>query len=61
MRVEEYFKDYDPLRKGIVTVNKFRGVISELKIDLEEQYLILLENHYVTPYDKNLINYNRFL
>lgn len=31
LRVEEYFKDYDPLKKGRVTVNKFRGVISELK------------------------------
>lgn len=39
LRLEEYFRDYDPLRKGRVTVNKFRGVISELKFDLEEQYL----------------------
>jgi len=28
LRVGEYFADYDPLRKGIIPANKFRGVIS---------------------------------
>ena len=31
LRVEEYFKDFDPLRKGIITSNKFRGVLSKMK------------------------------
>lgn len=31
LRVDEYFKDYDPLRKGVIPTNKFRGVISEMK------------------------------
>ena len=28
LRVGEYFQDYDPLRKGTMPTNKFRGVIS---------------------------------
>jgi len=28
LRLEEYFKDFDPLRKGAMPTNKFRGVIS---------------------------------
>ena len=31
LRVEDYFKDFDPLRKGIITSNKFRGVLSKMK------------------------------
>lgn len=31
LRVDEYFKDFDPLRKGIITSNKFRGVLSKMK------------------------------
>jgi len=31
LRIGEYFKDYDILRKGIVPKNKFRGIISEMK------------------------------
>lgn len=61
MRVEEYFKDFDPLRKGTVTINKFRGVISELNIDLEENYLRLLENAYLCDEDPSKVNYARFL
>lgn len=31
LRPDEYFKDFDPLRKGIITSNKFRGVLSKMK------------------------------
>lgn len=31
LRVGDYFADYDPLRKGIIPANKFRGVISQMK------------------------------
>lgn len=61
LRVEEYFRDYDPLKKGTVTLNKFRGVISLLKIDLPDKYLKLLEDEYRNTEDPNLINYDRFL
>ena len=28
LRLGEYFKDFDPLRKGTIPKNKFRGVMS---------------------------------
>lgn len=31
LRLNEYFKDFDPLRKGIIPANKFRGVLSQNK------------------------------
>lgn len=31
IRVEDYFKDFDGLRKGVITSNKFRGVLSKMK------------------------------
>jgi hypothetical protein len=34
IRIEEYFRDFDPLRKGTVPLNKFRGILSLMKIDL---------------------------
>jgi hypothetical protein len=43
IRLDEYFKDFDPLRKGILPANKFRGVLSQMKIDLDEESLLLLE------------------
>jgi len=33
LRVDEYFRDFDPLRKGIITSNKFRGVLSKMKLN----------------------------
>jgi len=46
LRVEDYFKDFDPLRKGIITSNKFRGVLSKMKIELTEEELRALEGFY---------------
>lgn len=37
IRIDEYFIDYDPLRKGIVPKNKFRGILSLMKLDLQEE------------------------
>jgi hypothetical protein len=39
LRVGDYFADYDPLRKGIIPTNKFRGVISSMKYTII--YMIL--------------------
>jgi len=43
LRVGEYFHDFDPLRKGTIPANKFRSVISAMKIDLDEEALVKLE------------------
>ena len=31
LRIGEYFKDYDPLKKGILPINKFKGVLTQMK------------------------------
>lgn len=36
VRVEEFFRDYDKLRKGKVTVPQFKGILSVLKFSLTE-------------------------
>lgn len=65
LRVDEYFKDFDPLRKGIITSNKFRGVLSKMKIELTEEELQALENFYKQPGSANeypyQINYVAFV
>lgn len=61
LRVDEYFKDYDPLRKGIIPTNKFRGVISEMKIFLDEKQLEILENNYIVKEDPAKLNYSKFV
>lgn len=31
LRMNDYLKDYDPLKKGILPANKFRGILSSMK------------------------------
>ena len=59
LRVKEYFMDFDPLRKGIVQYNKFRGVMSKMNINLTEEEMILLEKHYL--HEGKLLDYFRFV
>lgn len=37
VRIDEFFKDFDKLRKGKVTVNQFKSVISGLNFNLTEE------------------------
>jgi hypothetical protein len=57
LRLNEYFKDFDPLRKGTLPSNKFRSVISQMKIDLDEEGLFLLESMYKVENDETKVNY----
>lgn len=34
LRIHEQFIDFDNLRKGFCAKNKFRGVLSQLKVEL---------------------------
>jgi Ca2+-binding EF-hand superfamily protein len=61
LRVGEYFKDFDPLRKGIIPENKFAGVISQMKIDLDDKQIELLRKRYLLPNDSSKVNYDKFL
>eukprot|EP01016_Furgasonia_blochmanni_P015088 TRINITY_DN1811_c0_g2_i3.p1 TRINITY_DN1811_c0_g2~~TRINITY_DN1811_c0_g2_i3.p1 ORF type:complete len:956 (-),score=361.13 TRINITY_DN1811_c0_g2_i3:227-3094(-) len=62
LRFSEYFKDFDPLRKGIIPANKFRGVLSKMKLDFDfnEDVLNTLENMYRAPDEPTKVNYQRF-
>ncbi|CAD8206649.1 unnamed protein product [Paramecium pentaurelia] len=61
LRLGDYFKDFDPLRKGMMPTNKFRGVLSQMKIDLDQESLDLLETMYVVPEDPIRVNYAKFI
>lgn len=58
VRIEEFFKDFDKLRKGKVTPNQFKSILSAQKFDLtEEEYLSLIEK-YMT--EDKMFNYFDF-
>jgi len=45
VRIEEFFRDFDKLRKGVVTIPQFKGVISILNFTLtEEESNFIAEN-----------------
>jgi hypothetical protein len=60
VRVEEFFKDYDKLRKGKVTVNQFKSILSMLNFQLTEAEFDALADKYRTADPDNLFNYFRF-
>lgn len=62
VRYKEYLQDFDPLRKGLVTKNKFVGVIFQtMKLTLDERILKALEVYYEDPNDRNMVRYLDFL
>jgi hypothetical protein len=61
LRLGDYFKDFDQLRKGITAANKFRGVISQMKIELDEECLNLLESMYRVDGDPTRVHYAKFI
>lgn len=62
VRYKEYIQDFDPLRKGLVTKNKFVGVIFQtMKIAVDERILKALELYYEDPNDTNMVRYLDFL
>jgi len=43
VRIEEFFRDFDKLRKGKVTGNQFKSILSQLNFNLtEEEYQSLI-------------------
>lgn len=62
IRYKEYLQDFDPLRKGLVTKNKFVGVIFQtMKLNLDERILKALEDYYEDPNDPTTVRYMDFL
>ena len=59
IRIGEFFKDYDKLRKGKVTANQFTTVLSMLSFKLtDEEYDVLIAK-YAT--DDQMVNYAGFV
>lgn len=60
IRLLEYFQDHDMLRKGHVTIVKFKGVIRSQKIELtDKEYETLIEKFKLES-DSNLVDYVSF-
>lgn len=58
VRIEEFFRDFDKLRKGKVTPNQFKGIISMLNFSLTEEEFQYLIAKYKTP--DNMFSHDQF-
>jgi len=60
IRLGEFFKDHDVLRKGSVPVSKFRGVLYAQKMNLTVPEYEILEEFYKAKDDSTKVNYVDF-
>ena len=60
VRIEEFFRDYDKLRKGKVTANQFKGILSMLNFQLTEGEFNALAEKYKTEAPELMFNYFNF-
>lgn len=58
VRIEEFFKDFDKLRKGKVTVPQFKSILSMLNFYLTEDEFMALTDKYRSS--DNLFQYTDF-
>lgn len=58
VRIEEFFKDFDKLRKGKVTVPQFKSILSMLNFYLTEEEFESLALKYNS--DDNMFKYSEF-
>lgn len=58
VRVEEFFRDFDKLRKGKVTANQFKGILSMLNFNLTDAEFDALVVKYQTA--DSMFNYFDF-
>jgi hypothetical protein len=58
VRVEEFFLDFDKLRKGKVTKNQFNSILSMLNFNLTREEFTSLTDKYET--DDCMFNYKDF-
>jgi len=56
LRMNEYFQDHDPLRKGIIFSSKFRNALEMLKLNLTKKEIELLEDKFRSKEDKDKID-----
>ena len=59
LRIKEFFKDFDNLRKGTVSETQFRRILDMTTIALNDQEFNSLLNKYKQP--NGLVNYKDFV
>jgi len=60
VRIEEFFRDFDKLRKGHVTRNQFKGILSSMNFNLTEDEFEALADKYQTNDPERFFNYPAF-
>lgn len=60
VRIEEFFLDFDKLRKGKVTKNQFQSILSMLNFHLTFQELDSLAQRYKTSDPEFMLDYVQF-
>lgn len=58
VRIEEFFRDFDKLRKGKVTAPQFKSILSMMNFSLTEEEFDSLAYKYQT--EDNMFNYAAF-
>ncbi len=60
VRIEEFFRDYDKLRKGTVTYSQFKGILSVLNFSLTDDESDYIIDTFKTPPPYSQFNYYKF-
>jgi Ca2+-binding EF-hand superfamily protein len=61
VRIEEFFRDFDKLRKGRVTRHQFKSILSTLNFTLTEDEFEALANKYMTNDPERFFRYTDFV
>ena len=61
MRLEEFFHDADPLRRGFVQEGRFRSALTLLGIELSEEELVSLSLRYKSQRNVHSVEYQTFI
>ena len=61
VRIEEFFRDFDKLRKGRVTRSQFKSILSSMKFNLSDEEFEFLANKYATADPEKFFNYAAFV
>ena len=61
LRLREFFKDFDPLRAGVVTEAKFRTALDESGLKLNDPEMQQLARHFADPTDAKRVRYEALL
>ena len=59
IRIKEFFKDFDPLNKSVISIDRFKTILNCFDIFLNEKDLNSITEKY--KIDKNNVNYMNFV